>query len=124
MNFNFTGNTAMKVLIVDDNEQARRMIKHYLRDLSDEFRECEDGADALEAYAEFLPDWVLMDWEMKQINGLAATQNIINRFPDARILIVTNYDENDLRQTAKEAGAIGFILKDDLLMLQSFLKGH
>ncbi len=114
----------MKVLIVDDNEQARWMIKHYLCELSDEFRECEDGADALEAYAEFLPDWVLMDWEMKQINGLAATQNIIAEFPDAKILIVTNYDARDLRQAAKNAGAIDFILKDDLLMLRSFLTRH
>ena len=114
----------MKVLIVDDNEQARRMIKHYLSELSDEFRECEDGEEALNAYKEFLPDWVLMDWEMKQVNGIAATQNIIAEFPDAKILIVTSYDENDLRQTAKEAGAVGFILKDDLLLLQSFLKGH
>ena len=92
--------------------------------MSDEFRECEDGAEALTAYAEFLPDWVLMDWEMKQVNGLVATQNIINRFPDAKILIVTNYDEKDLRQAAAEAGASGFILKDDLLRLQAFLKGH
>nr|MBA4184545.1 response regulator [Acidobacteriota bacterium] len=46
----------MKVLIVDDNQQARQMIKHYLRELSDEFRECADGAEALSAYADFLPD--------------------------------------------------------------------
>ena len=124
MNFSFTGNRVMKVLIVDDNEQARWMIKHYLREFSDEFRECEDGAEALQAYAEFHPDWVLMDWEMKQVGGLAATQNIIEKFPDAQILIVTNYDENDLRQAANEAGAAGFILKDDLVRLQSFIKGH
>ena len=124
MNFNLTGNGAMRVLIVDDNEQARWMIKHYLRELSNEFRECEDGAEALQAYAEFHPDWVLMDWEMKQVGGLAATQNIIEKFPDAQILIVTNYDENDLRQAANEAGAAGFILKDDLVRLQSFIKGH
>ena len=124
MSYNFTGKTAMKVLIVDDNEQARWMIKHYLREFSDEFRECEDGAEALEAYADFQPDWVLMDWEMRQVNGLVATQSIINQFPDAKILIVTNYDEKDLRQAATEAGASGFILKDDLLKLQSFLMGH
>jgi CheY-like chemotaxis protein len=46
----------MKVLIVDDNEQARQMIKHYLHELSDEFRECADGVEAVSAYAEFLPD--------------------------------------------------------------------
>ena len=112
----------MKVLIVDDNQQARQMIKHYLRELSDEFRECADGAEAVSAYAEFLPDWVLMDWEMKQVNGLVATQNIIADFPAAKILIVTNYDEKDLRQAAAEAGASGFVLKDDLLSLRSLLK--
>jgi CheY-like chemotaxis protein len=112
----------MKVLIVDDNQQARQMIKHYLRELSDEFRECEDGAEAVSAYAEFTPDWVLMDWEMKQVNGLVATQNIIADFPAAKILIVTNYDEKDLRQAAAEAGASGFVLKDDLLSLRSLLK--
>lgn len=114
----------MKVLIVDDNEQARQMIKQYLRELSDEFRECEDGAEAVAAYAEFQPDWVLMDWEMKQVGGLVATRSIIADFPDAHILMVTNYDEKDLRQAAEEAGARGFVLKDDLLMLQSFLQGH
>ena len=61
---------------------------------------------------------------MKRVSGFAATQNIIEKFPDAKILIVTNYDEKDLRQAATEAGASGFILKDDLLRLQSFLKGH
>ena len=114
----------MKFLIVDDNEQARVMIKNYLRQGSDEFRECEDGAEALSAYAEFLPDWVLMDWEMKQISGLAATQNIIEFFPDAKILMITNYDEIHLRRAAVEAGASGFVLKDDLLSLKSFLKGY
>jgi CheY-like chemotaxis protein len=110
----------MKVLIVDDNEQARRMIKHSLRDRTDSFRECEDGVDAAEAYAEFQPDWVLMDWEMKQVNGLDATQEIIARFPDAKILMVTNYDEQSLRNAAGEAGALGFVTKDNLLELRVF----
>ena len=121
MNFNSTEKKTMKVLIVDDNEQARRMIKHYLDDISEEFRECEDGSEAVEAYAEFQPDWVLMDWEMKQVNGLAATRNIITGFPEARILIVTNYDEIDMRQAALGAGARGFVTKDNLLALRLFL---
>ena len=112
----------MKVLVVDDNEQARQMIKHYLRELSNDFRECADGAEAVSTYAEFLPDWVLMDWEMKQVNGIVATRNIIADFPDAKVLMVTNYDEKDLRQAAIEAGAHGFILKDDLLSLRLLLK--
>ena len=86
-----TEKATMKVLIVDDNEQARWMIRHYLRECANEFRECDDGAEAVSAYTEFQPDWVLMDWEMKQVHGLAATRRIIADFPEARILIVTNY---------------------------------
>ncbi len=114
----------MKVLIVDDNEQARRMMKHYLGEQTHEFLECEDGSEALAAYAEFQPDWVLMDWDMKELGGLAATRNIIAYFPDAKILIVTNYDEKDLRQAATQAGAIGFVPKDDLVAVRSFLQSR
>lgn len=110
----------MKILIVDDNCDMREMMKFYLRGCDAEFRECCDGCDALDAYTEFLPDWVLMDWEMKRTDGLAATRQIVSRFPDARIVFVTQHDDEDLRQAAGEAGARGFVLKDDLLALREF----
>lgn len=98
------------------------MIKNSLRNESHEFYECEDGAESLAAYRQFLPDWVLMDWEMKIVNGLTAARLILQEFPSAQILIVTNYDENDLRQAAIESGAKGFVLKDNLISLNYFLK--
>lgn len=112
----------MKILIIDDNPQARQMIKNNLRNESHEFYECEDGAESLAAYRQFLPDWVLMDWEMKIVNGLTAARLILREFPDAQILIVTNYDENDFRRSALAAGVKGYVLKDDLFSLNSFLK--
>lgn len=112
----------MKILIVDDSKKARQMIRQFLNFSAEEMQECDDGEKALTIYREFLPDWVLMDWEMEQVNGLTATRQIINEFPQAQILIVTNYDENDLRQAAQKAGAKGFILKDDLISLHDFLK--
>ncbi len=114
----------MKVLIVDDSEQARRMIKRYLCELTDEFCECADGADALETYKAFMPDWVLMDWEMKQMDGLEATRGIVNCFPTARILMVTQYSDRELSRAANEAGACGFFPKDDLLDLSEFFKNQ
>jgi CheY-like chemotaxis protein len=111
----------MKVLIIDDTPQARKMIRKYLRAANAEIAEREDGAEALSAYREFLPDWVLLDWEMKKVGGLEATRQIIKIYPQANILIVTNYDENELRQAAFAAGAKGYILKDDLSLLNSFL---
>ncbi len=111
---------ALKVLIVDDNRQARTMIKHYLHELADVVSECEDGADALDCYEKNRPDWVLMDWEMRT-DGLTATRRIVKAHPEARILIVTQHDE-EMREAALEAGARGFVLKDDLLLLGSFLE--
>ena len=67
------------------------------------------------------PDWVLMDWEMRT-DGLTATRRIIKAHPQARILIVTKHDDDKLRNAAIEAGARGFVLKDDLLALGAFLQ--
>ncbi len=114
----------MKILIVDDREPARRMIKRYLCHLTGEFGECTDGADALDAYRAFMPDWVLMDWEMKQMDGLAAMRDIIRAFPAARIVMVTQYCDVELRRAANEAGACGFFPKDDLLDLSEFFKNQ
>lgn len=122
MKLNLTEKSKVKILIVDDREPARRMIKRYLCEFTNEFCECADGADALESYRAFMPDWVLMDWEMKQMDGLAATRSIISAFPAARILMVTQYCDKELSRAANEAGACGFFPKDDLLNLSEFLK--
>ena len=96
------------------------MIRHYLSNQIINFSECADGADALRCYEANRPDWVLMDWEMST-DGLTATMRIIKAHPEARILIVTNHDDDGLRDAAIEAGARGVVLKDDLQMLHSFL---
>lgn len=111
-----------KILIVDDNRGARAMLRQFLGGDAGEFRECEDGADALAAYENFQPDFVLMDFEMKRVNGLAATRLIRAQFPEAAVLIVTNHDEPALRAAATGAGARGFVLKHDLLSLRSLLQ--
>ncbi len=111
----------MKVLIVDDSSQMRGMMRQFLPSTAGEICECEDGIDALEYYEKFLPDWVLMDWEMKRMNGLEATKQIIGKFPEAKILLVTQYNDRELRAAAAEAGAYGFVLKENLAELRQFL---
>ncbi len=111
----------MKVLIVDDSSRMRRMMRQFLPSNAGEIYECEDGIDALEYYERFLPDWVLMDWEMIQMNGLEATKQIIGKFPEAKILLVTQYNDHELREAASEAGACGFVLKEDLAELRLLL---
>ena len=69
------------------------MIKLFLRDLAEEVAELGDGAEALAAYREFAPDWVVMDIEMDKLDGLEATRQIVAAFPLARIVMLTQYDD-------------------------------
>ena len=112
----------MRLLIVEDNAQMREMIKFFLRDLAEEIVERGDGAEALAAYREFAPDWVVMDIGMDKLDGLRATRQIIAAFPLARIVILTQYDDTALRQAAREAGAQAYFTKDNLLPLRQALE--
>lgn len=112
----------MTILIVEDSEPMRLLIKKLVGDLTETFVECEDGAQALEAYRQHHPDWVLMDIRMKEMDGLAATRQIKAAFPDARIVIVTGYDDARLRAAAQTAGACGYVHKENLLELRRILK--
>ena len=62
-----------RVLIVDDSQPMRELIKMTLAGVAEVVGECADGADALDCYEANLPDWVLMDWEMRT-DGLTATR--------------------------------------------------
>lgn len=104
----------MKILIVDDNARMRELMRTFLKNVTAKFCECDDGGEALVSYANFHPDLVLMDWEMKQMDGITAMRQIINIYPEANIVLVTQYDDDELKSAAHEAGANGFVLKDDL----------
>ena len=108
----------MNILIVDDNAQVRETIKKIIGDPGVRYFECDNGAKALELYSQIRPVWVLMDIMMPGLNGIQATQDIIAEYPDARIAIVTNFDDKEYRTAAKDAGARAYILKEDLTKLR------
>ena len=112
----------MTILIVEDNPTIRRLIRRAISDLADNIFECEDGADALAAYAEHKPDAVLMDMRMPRMDGLTATRELIQHYPGARIIIVTDYNDDGLRTAAREAGACAYALKHNLTELDTVLK--
>ncbi len=111
----------MSILIVEDNEPMRQMIKKLVGDLTEGFTECGDGAQALEAYRQDRPDWVLMDIKMKEMDGLMATRQIKAAFPEARVIVVTGYDDARLREAAHAAGACAYVHKENLLELRQIL---
>jgi CheY-like chemotaxis protein len=111
----------MRVLIVDDSEPMREMIKTYVADLVEHSFECNDGSEALAAYRRHRPDVVLMDLQMVKMDGLDATRQIRESFPQARIVIVSQWNDAALRQAALSAGAEAYVGKSDLLPLRSIL---
>jgi len=112
----------MRVLIVDDNAAMRRTIRSVIQDLAGEIAECSSGLAGLDQYRIFKPDWVLMDIKMSDIDGLTATREIKRDFADARVVIVTSYDDVSLREAAAEAGACAYVLKDNLKQLADVLR--
>lgn len=110
----------MKILLVDDHTLTRQMTKFFLTD-EFAFEECADGLDAIDCYERTQPDLVLMDWEMKRMNGIEASRRIIEKYPEAKIVILTQYDDRELRAAAMKAGARGFVLKENLIDLKNLI---
>ena len=101
-------------MIVDDNRKIRDVIKSVLFEQKAEIFECENAKSAIENYDCFRPDWVLMDIEMDGMDGIAAAKAIVKADADAKVVIVTNYDEPQFRYAARLAGAVAFVNKENL----------
>ena len=113
----------MKILIVEDNEQMRRMVKSLVTDMCERVFECGDGAEAVLVYKEHCPDWVLMDIDLPEVDGISATRQIIAADPQAQVMIVTNYDDADLREAARSVGACEYVVKQNLIEVRRILAG-
>ena len=111
----------MSVLIVEDSEPMRQMIRALIADVATVVGERSEGREALAAYRAQRPDWVLMDIAMPGVDGITATREITSAFPEAKILIVTDYDDAELREAAREAGACGYVLKENLLAIRQVI---
>jgi DNA-binding NarL/FixJ family response regulator len=111
----------MRLLIVDDHPAMRRLLGRVVADLFSAVAECADGADALAAYARHRPDWVFMDIEMSRTDGLTATRDSMHAFPDAKVLVVSKHDDEQLRAAARNAGARGYVLKENLFAVRALL---
>ena len=117
-------NAMTTLLIVDDNREMRQLMKSIVSKACDEIFECEDGDEVLDAFTAHRPDWVLMDVEMKRIDGLKATSDLVSCYPQAKVIIVTKHDDIEMRLAAVEAGARYLICKEDLLSLLPLIQDH
>ncbi|MEQ9278367.1 MAG: response regulator transcription factor [Balneola sp.] len=115
----------MKIMIVDDHEATRKILRslillHIIEPI--QFVEYDNGEDAVQNYISDTPDYVLMDVEMKKMDGFEATELILKKSPDAKVIIITSNNTTYFRDRAKEAHSVGFVAKDNLSQIFNYLK--
>jgi two-component system, NarL family, response regulator LiaR len=103
----------IKVLLVDDHEMVRIGVSAYLSAQPDieVTAEAENGKIAVEKALEMKPDIILMDLVMDEMDGIEATRLITQSWPDARIIVVTSFLDDEKVYPALEAGASSYMLK-------------
>lgn len=105
----------MNIVIVDDDRFVSGALKTIL-EVSEEITVDavgEDGAEAVALYRRHRPDVLLMDIRMKEMSGLEAAEKILEEFPDAKILLLTTFSDDDYIVRALRLGAKGYLLKQD-----------
>jgi DNA-binding NarL/FixJ family response regulator len=88
------------IIVVVSNPLVRRMVLNVVADLASDIRECASAAEAIAAYAGDSPDFVLAD-----ADGMQVARRIKNAHPEARVIVLGDFDDPDLRAQAFQAGA-------------------
>jgi DNA-binding NarL/FixJ family response regulator len=103
----------VRVLLVDDDDLMRAGLEAVLSSDAtvDVVGEASDGRRALEQMRAHRPDVVLMDVRMPELDGIAATREVVAAFPGAKVVILTTFEQDDYIFGALNAGASGFLLK-------------
>lgn len=103
----------IRILLVDDHEMVRIGVSAYLQaqDDMEVAGEASNGEEAVKMALELRPDVILMDMVMPVMNGAEATEAIIREWPEAKIMIVTSFLDDDKVYPALKAGAVSYILK-------------
>lgn len=105
----------IRIIIVDDDCLVAAALKTIL-EASSEIEVLalgEDGNDAVRLYGELQPDILLMDIQMKQMSGLEAAETILGDNPDAKILLLTTFSDDEYIVQSLKIGTKGYLLKQD-----------
>lgn len=120
----------MRIIITDDDILVTTALKTIL-ETSGQIEVIATGADGLDAislYREHKPDILLTDIQMKTVSGLEATETILNEFPDAKILLLTTFSDDEYIIKSLKLGAKGYLLKQNyesiLPALEAVYKGQ
>jgi len=111
-----------KILIVDDQKGVRRLLEELFKKEGWSVYIAADGLEAISMVKEPIPDIVLMDMKMPNMNGLESSAVILKEFPDMIIIMMTAYGEMDVVKKALEVGVKRCITKPfDILSLRDLV---
>jgi two-component system, NarL family, response regulator DegU len=103
-----------KIAIIDDHQLFREGVKRIL-DFEPNFEvvaEGDDGSEVLDLVETYHPDVIIMDINMPKINGVEATRELIDHYPDSKVLILSIHDDENYVTHALKTGATGYLLKE------------
>lgn len=107
-----TDDDALRVIVVDDDPLARRMLRDVLQDAGIVvIAEAGGGREAIELSTYYRPDVVVMDLVMPGVDGIAATRQIVEQSPDVKVVMLTSSDSEEVGLMTLRAGASGFLCK-------------
>jgi two-component system LytT family response regulator len=107
----------MKIMIVDDHADMRRMIKSIILiscGNNVEIFECESGEEAVIQFPVFKPTCILMDIQLINMTGLEAAEQILQQDPKASIVMVTGHNSTTFRERANSLAIVDYISKENL----------
>ena len=102
-----------KIVIIDDHQLFREGVKRILdfEDSFDVIAEGDDGSDALSLYEQYVPEVILMDINMPRKNGVEATGELMAKYPEAKVIMLSIHDDESYVMHALKTGALGYMLK-------------
>lgn len=104
----------IKLVIIDDHQLFREGVKRIL-EFEETFvvvAEGEDGKEAVDLVQEYSPDVVLLDINMKEVNGIEATRQLVEAYPNTKVMILSIHDDESYVTHALKTGASGYMLKE------------
>ncbi|MCR8850548.1 response regulator transcription factor [Rossellomorea sp. SC111] len=105
---------ATNIVIIDDHQLFREGVKRIL-EFEPSFNvvaEGDDGSEAMNLVETHEPDVVLMDINMPEINGVEATRELMDKYPDTKVIILSIHDDENYVNHALKTGALGYLLKE------------
>lgn len=115
----------MRIVIIDDDLLVTGALKTIL-EADDDVTVAgtgQDGGEALGLYRKYLPDVLLMDIRMQEVSGLEAAEQIMREYPEAKILLLTTFADDEYIVKALKYGVKGYLLKQDYASILPAIRG-